>query len=422
MMGSELDLTRRRWQRRMLWVSWLTYASFYLGRVNISVALPALQESFGWTKAQAGWIGTAFFWVYAAGQLINGSLGDRANARWFVMLGLLASAVANLLFGLAGGLAAMVVIWAINGYVQSTGWGPIVRVLSRWFPAQQRGRITAVFAPCYAFGHTASWLLVGWLIARVGWRGAFWVPAGLLALSALYWGWRARNGPEEAGLAGLEEALAGPPARPGPRALLAFVLSDARLSGAALACMAVGVVKESLSLWIPSYLVETHGFDVAQAAGYAIWLPLAGALGIALSGYLAQRFFRADEIPMSTLLIGALALAVALYRPLVACLGLAGIPLSLGLMGALTYGANGLLLTALPLAYGRAGRVSSLAGALDFASYVGSGLGGIATGALVDWRGWGAAFWFWSLIALLGAMIIGNLWWRNHHNLAEASI
>ncbi|NLS79983.1 MAG: MFS transporter [Chloroflexi bacterium] len=406
------ELERRRWQRRILWVSWLTYASLYLGRVNIAVALPALQSAFGWTKAQAGWIGTAFFWVYALGQLINGSLGDRLNPRLFVALGLLASALANLLFGFAGGLAAMIVVWALNGYVQSTGWGPIMRVLSRWFPAQQRGKVTAIFGPCYAAGHVASWLLAGWLIDRVGWRAAFWAPAALLALSALHWGWRVRNSPAQvSGSASSAEDQPAP--RLDLRALLAFVLADPRLRAAALACMAVGVVKESLSLWIPTYLMESYGFDVVQAAGYAIWLPLAGALGIALSGYLAQRFFRADEAPMATLLIGALAVAVALYRPLVGWLGTAGIPLSLGWVGMLTYGANALLLTALPLAYGRAGRVSSVAGTLDFASYLGSGLGGIITGALVDWRSWGAAFAFWTVAALLGALAIGGLWWRN---------
>ena len=48
------DLKRQRWQRRILWVSWLTYASLYLGRVNIAVALPALQAALRETREECG--------------------------------------------------------------------------------------------------------------------------------------------------------------------------------------------------------------------------------------------------------------------------------------------------------------------------------------------------------------------------------
>jgi hypothetical protein len=39
-----------------------------------------------------GAVGLGFYWVYAAGQLVNGSLGDRLSARRFVAVGLLCSA------------------------------------------------------------------------------------------------------------------------------------------------------------------------------------------------------------------------------------------------------------------------------------------------------------------------------------------
>jgi sugar phosphate permease len=75
------DALWARWQRRIFVTSWITYASFYLGRVNLAVALPALQDQFGWAKAQAGLIDSAFFWAYAVGQLVNGAFGDRVNVR-----------------------------------------------------------------------------------------------------------------------------------------------------------------------------------------------------------------------------------------------------------------------------------------------------------------------------------------------------
>ena len=82
----------RRWQWRIFGIAWLSYASFYLCRVNIAVALPAIQVDLGWDKGTVGLIGGVFLWVYALGQLVNGTLGQRANARWFVGAGMLISA------------------------------------------------------------------------------------------------------------------------------------------------------------------------------------------------------------------------------------------------------------------------------------------------------------------------------------------
>ena len=89
-----------RWQRRVLVVAWLTYASFYLCRVNLAVAAPVMRAALGWEVGTVGLIGGAFLWVYALGQLVNGALGQRADARPFVLAGMLVSAACNAAFGL----------------------------------------------------------------------------------------------------------------------------------------------------------------------------------------------------------------------------------------------------------------------------------------------------------------------------------
>ena len=73
----------RKMQRQTFLILWITYASFYLGRVNFSVAIPGIMTQFGWEKTTIGIIGTALFWAYAAGQLINGYLAW-AQGSWLV--------------------------------------------------------------------------------------------------------------------------------------------------------------------------------------------------------------------------------------------------------------------------------------------------------------------------------------------------
>ena len=79
---------------------------------------------------------------------------------------------------------------------------------------------------------------------------------------------------------------------------------------------------------------------------------------------------------------------------------------ALGVIGTTSYGANSILLTALPLGLADEGIVSSSAGFLDFASYVGAGISGVLTGWLVDRWGWSVVFGYWIVAVLMGVVML----------------
>lgn len=83
------------WQRKLVVVAWITYAAYYLGRVNIATAMPDMQASLEFTKSQVGFFSTGFFWAYAVGQLVNGQLGDRLSPRRFILIGMLVTHLRN---------------------------------------------------------------------------------------------------------------------------------------------------------------------------------------------------------------------------------------------------------------------------------------------------------------------------------------
>jgi len=99
----------------------------------------------------------------------------------------------------------MVVIWALNGYVQSMDWAPSVKTVANWFPRRMRGRIGGILGSSYQIGNALSWLLAGLLAAYLDWRWLFCVPAIILAAAAVHWYVRGRNAPEVVGLPCLEE-------------------------------------------------------------------------------------------------------------------------------------------------------------------------------------------------------------------------
>ena len=82
--------------------------------------------------------------------------------------------------------------------------------------------------------------------------------------------------------------------------------------------------------------------------------------------------------------------------------------LALGLLflagaSAFMYGANSLLLGVIPMNFAKIGAVSTVAGFLDFSSYLAAGAASVITGLTVQYLGWNAMLLFWCLAACIGA-------------------
>ena len=152
----------RYWRKRVFISLWVTYASFYLCRVNMSIAIPGIIEEYGLTKTAIGAVITALFFAYAVGQFINGQLGDKFGARKLITFGAIISGILNLIFPFLPGIVSlMALVWGLNGYFQSMGWSPATKTMANWFPVSMRGKITGLFGSCYQFGNAASWALSG---------------------------------------------------------------------------------------------------------------------------------------------------------------------------------------------------------------------------------------------------------------------
>src|SRR5687768_10490149 len=154
----------------VLWVLWLTYGSFYFGRQNISAAVPGLEAELGFTKTQIGLILGVLKVAYAVGQLVNGQLAERVSARRLLAVGMLGSALLNVLFGFGTGLYFLLFVWAANGYCQALGWTPCVRVAANWFPVHRRGRAIGVLGTSYQTTAALTYVVAGSSAQWFGWR------------------------------------------------------------------------------------------------------------------------------------------------------------------------------------------------------------------------------------------------------------
>ncbi len=129
----QIDQMYRYWRLRTLYACFIGYAVFYLCRRNIPLAVPMLREELDISRGVAGLIDTAMLITYGVGKFCNGILADRTNPRFLMALGLLLSAVANLLFGFTTAVFLLVFLFAMNGWFQSMGFPPGARLLSHWY-------------------------------------------------------------------------------------------------------------------------------------------------------------------------------------------------------------------------------------------------------------------------------------------------
>ena len=126
----------------VIWTLWLTYGAFYFCRTNLSAAtpgmmLPAGNGGLGLSKEEVGWILASLKIAYGLGQLLNGQLSERISARVLLAVGMFCSAGLNVLFGFSTGFFFLLFVWATNGFCQSLGWTPCVRVMANWVPVER---------------------------------------------------------------------------------------------------------------------------------------------------------------------------------------------------------------------------------------------------------------------------------------------
>lgn len=364
-----------------------TYGLFYLGRVNISVALPLLAVELNVGRAEVGILGTVFFWTYAFGNFLWGEVGNHVRPFRVIGFGLLASAIVNLAFGFQASLAAMLALWGVNGLAQAGGWSPIVRILAeRLDPAHVKG-VSTIMPFSYVCGTVITWALIGVVATGDNWRVAFWLPGVVLLLVTAAW-WKA----------GIDAPTT---KSKGPR--LSVIIGEARgLSFALLVAALAGFVRNGSIIWLPSYILDT-GLVPDNLVGAAAALTQV----IALAGiFLARRgVMRSNQVFLTAvLMLSAGGLAFLLLTLTTNLLSIVVISVALMLLN----GAFGLVTSSLPLLLASPGRASSIAGTLNMMATFAGGLAGFSMGGLAELSGWGAVFGLWGVFLLLAAWVI----WR----------
>lgn len=412
------------WQMKMLLTAWITYASFYLLRVNYSVAIPIIQNEFGFSKTEVGIVASALLAAYAIGQFVNGQLGDKFKARRMIALGLIASAILNILFGFSGvfiaGTAfiwAMAIIWGLNGYFQSMGWAPTVKTIANWFSKEERGKISGFVGTSYILGGAISTAFAGFIYGITGdWKWIFYGPAIVCVLIAIHWYFRAKNAPEEVGLPSIEEIAkcdidceeTRDDHHVGFKETINIVMKSKYIWYAAFALFCLNIVRYGFMTWGVSIFHDQSG-DVVYSAYKMVAFPAAGAVGAIFAGWFSDKYLQSRRAPIAAVMLFLLAICCILFSITRDASWAVGLIILLAI-GFFTFGPHVLIVGAIPMDFGSRKAASSATGFIDGFGYIGAAITGVGSGFLADTYGWSAAFTFWIIGATAAGICMLIMW------------
>ncbi len=420
----ETDKLYKHWRMRSLYGAFVGYAIFYFCRKNLSAATPVLIQDLGISKTVLGSLWSALYLTYAVGKFVNGVLGDRANCRYFMALGLVLSAVCNFIFGLSSSVIVLGICWGLNGWFQSMGGPTCARIMTNWFSPNELGTKWGLWNISHQVGGGVILILGGYLAQNYGWRSAFIIPGVIAVITAVFLVNRLRDTPESMGLPPIEvyrqDFTHGVDAElntlHGEKDALKDlvwrrVLSNPSIWFLAISNFFVYIVRYGAMDWAPTYLVEVKGSSVAAAGAKTAFFEFLGIGGSLLAGYLADRFFTRRKSIVNIAYMVLLTVAV---------LGFWAVPkghpgldaLLLGMVGFLVYGPQMMVGVCAAEASGRhaAGTANGLTG---FFGYMGSILSGVGTGYIVQHYGWTGGFALFGVSSILGTLFfLPTVWGR----------
>jgi EmrB/QacA subfamily drug resistance transporter len=150
----------------------------------VNTVLPLLSSTLHASVAAIEWVSTIYLLVISALLLGVGRAGDMRGHKRMYLSGFTIFVVASALCGAAPTANALVAMRALQGIGAAMLFANAPAILTKAFPAEQRGRALGALATFTYLGLTAGPALGGWLAQVFGWRSVFYinVPIGLVGI------------------------------------------------------------------------------------------------------------------------------------------------------------------------------------------------------------------------------------------------
>lgn len=461
------------WQWKMIFVTMIGYAMFYIVRKNFSLAMPGLTADFGISKVQLGLFLTLNGVVYGLSRFVNGIITDRNSARKVLSLGLLLCALMNILFGCSDFAAQWIVastakfgatftftsilvylmgiFWVINGYLQGMGVPPCTKIMTQWIHPTELATKLSVWNMSHSIGAGAAFALCGWVImphlgldatsdpqiveqiaANLGleitdakvienaqhfcaWRWCFIIPAIIAFLGSFFLFFTVKDSPSDVGLpevVGKKKAIVQTPEEKAEykEFVRRKVYTNRLIWTLAITNFFVYVVRFAALDWGPTLLHESKGLSLAEATTLCFVFEIFGGnIGMVFFGWLTDHLFANKAHHTCVLCMIGATLSFVAFWAMPAGSSMYALIIPFTLIGFFIYGPQALL--GVCAAQQATNRASATAnGILGIFGYASTIVSGVGFGFVAQEYGWTGAYITVTVMSALGIVSLLTMW------------
>ena len=376
----------------------LGYALIYLGRFDFSASISGMEAAGIFTRNELGSVSSIFFLSYALMQIPSGILGNMFSPIRLISIGLFGAALSNLLLPLCTRIEMVRVLWAVNGLVQALIWPSFLRLASNLRFSEGKTVISLpMLTSACSIGTICAYLICAIFSARMKWRVPFWIAGSLLFVAGLLWVIVFGNRFEICPIVGEEKQ------KDVGKTISYFRSFGATVIVVLFIAVSIGMIKDGVSTWLPSYLKDE--FKMGNESSLLLTMAVSSVqiLGAYATSFINENVFK-NELKTTGfffgVLLGVLLCIVCFFSEskygTIVCFALASL-----FIGCI----NMVIVSYIPIRFGSIGIVSTVAGFLDAAIYVGVSVSGIICSIVSSKVGWPGLRILWCALSLLGCLM-----------------
>ncbi|WP_288237574.1 MFS transporter [uncultured Alistipes sp.] len=273
-----------KWE--VLALLWVAYLLNQADRQVFNVVLPLIREDLGLSDVAIGSIATVFNLFYALLVPIGGLVGDRFSRKWIVTGSILFWSVATMFTGLCNGFVMLVLMRSVATGGGEAFFGPANYSLLAQYHDKTRAFAMSVHQTAYYIGIIISGYAAGYIGQLWGWRSAFYIFGAIGVVHGIVMAVRLKDKKEPAAVAAAEAA------EPKPRIMEGFRMVFTTPTALILTVCFAGLifVLTGYLTWMPTYLYENFGMDLAGAGFHSMFYThLFAFIGVLLAGRLSDK-------------------------------------------------------------------------------------------------------------------------------------
>ena len=275
----------------------------YIDRVCISQAAVPIKEELGLSDTQMSFVFMAFTLAYGLFEVPTGHWGDRVGSRAVLTRISIWWSAFTALTAACNQFWTLLVVRFLFGAGEAGALPNMARVVARWFSTAERGRIQGLIQTSMLLGGAAAPAVAAWLIALLGWRGAFLVFGSLgIVWAAVFWLYFRDEPAHHWAINAAELAHIGSTGPIGVTAHTAIPWRAVVVNPSVWLLSAIMIFASFNSYfyfsWFPSYLQKGRGLSNAEAGLLASLVLGGGAIGSLSGGLLIDRVAQLGRDPI----------------------------------------------------------------------------------------------------------------------------